>query len=211
MFEKSEKHGSPWKTAKEKFLACVFMTEIVWASISEVVVAGRQAMDWLQKASRIISKENEGLLWITPTNFLVYQKTMKDEPYDVRTVLSGRTSLRCYERTDKVDSRKQASGVAPNFVHSMDSSHMMITTLLMKKQGISDFHMIHDDFGCHAGDIDTMNVCIRNAFVHMYSKQNVLLTFKESLEERYDVTLPELPKQGDLILTDVLESTYFFC
>lgn len=211
MYEKSLKQGMPWKTSKEKFAACVFMTSIVWDSIGEVVIAGRKAMDWLQAASRIVSKKNEGLTWTTPTGFLVYQKTMIDTDTTVATVLDGRTRLRCYEQTDRVDSRKQASGVAPNFVHSMDSSHMMITTLLMHKKGIEDFHMIHDDFGTHACDIDAMNICIRNAFVHMYSKQEVLENFKQSLETVHEVSLPSLPTQGTLDLSEVLTSTYFFC
>ncbi len=211
MYEKAQKHGCPWSTAKEKFEACVFMTDIVWTSISEVVVAGRKAMDWLQSASRVISRKNKGLTWITPTGFLVFQETMVDTDYPVSTVLSGRTRLRVYEATDKVDSRKQASGVAPNFVHSMDSSHMMITTLLMSKMGIQDFHMIHDDFGCHACDLDEMNIQIRNAFVHMYSKHEVLENFKASLEAMHEVELPSLPEKGTLNLSDVLSSTYFFC
>ena len=211
MYDKSATQGSPWESAGDKFVACVYMTDIVWASISEVVVAGRKAMDWLQKASRVVSRKNEALTWVTPTGFKVYQGTMKDNDFRVHTVLNGRMAMRCYESTDDIDSRKQASGVAPNFVHSMDSSHMMISTLLMNKKGIEDFHMIHDDFGCHACDLDTMNECIRNAFVHMYENTLVLEEFKKMLEEDNDVKLSKLPPNGELNLRDVLDSTYFFC
>lgn len=211
MLEKAETKGWPWESSKEKFDACRFMSDIVWASIGEVVVAARQAMDWLQAASRVTSRKNEPVSWVTPTKFLVWQGTTKDTDELVNTILSGRMRLTVYKSTDTIDSRKQASGVAPNFVHSMDSSHMMLTTLMMKTRGIDDFHMIHDDFGCHAGDVDVMNECIRAAFVHMYKTNDVLTQFKEHIEESYECELPELPKKGDLDLDVVKESEYFFC
>lgn len=211
MLEKAERQGWPWSTSKEKFEACRFMSDIVWSSIGEVVVTARKAMDWLQGASRITSRKNEPVSWITPTNFLVWQGTTKDTDELVNTILSGRMRLTVYKPTDSIDSRKQASGVAPNFVHSMDSSHMMLTTIMMKKRGISDFHMIHDDFGTHACDVDVMNECIREAFVHMYSTNDVLTQFKEYIEETYDCELSDLPKKGDLDLLLVKDSEYFFC
>jgi len=212
MYDKAEKQGwGQWTTSKEKFEACRFMSDIVWASIGEVVVAAREAMDWLQNASRVTSRKNLPVSWKTPTNFLVWQGTLKDEDNLVNTILSGRMRLTVYSPTNQIDSRRQASGVAPNFVHSMDSSHMMMTTILMRREGITDFHMIHDDFGCHAGDVDVMNRCIRKAFVHMYSKHDVLTKFKEHVETTYNCELPDLPEKGTLELDLVNQSEYFFC
>jgi DNA-directed RNA polymerase len=36
--------------------ATAFLAKLVWASISDVVVAARVAMDWLQKVARIAAK-----------------------------------------------------------------------------------------------------------------------------------------------------------
>ena len=45
---------------------------------------------------------------------------------------------------------RQRAGIAPNFIHSLDSSHLMLTILLAEEQGITSFSMIHDSYGVHA-------------------------------------------------------------
>lgn len=44
----------------------------------------------------------------------------------------------------------------PNFVHSLDSTHMMLTSLYCRKRGIT-FAAIHDCYWTHACDVDEMN------------------------------------------------------
>jgi hypothetical protein len=57
--------------------------------------------------------------------------------------------------SDKMDKSRQANGIAPNFVHSMDAAHLMKTIIKAKdKHDIEDFSVVHDSFGTHACDID---------------------------------------------------------
>ncbi|SHL15096.1 DNA-directed RNA polymerase [Halomonas caseinilytica] len=53
---------------------------------------------------------------------------------------------------------------------------------------------------------------LREAFIEMYTEQDVLADFKEELEEQLpeDVELPDLPKKGSLDLEQVMESDFFF-
>jgi DNA-directed RNA polymerase len=91
----------------------------------------------------------------------------------------------------------------------MDATHMMMVLNASVDAGITDFAMIHDDFGTHACHIDDFHKIIREEFVKLHS-QNVLDVFYNELTERYNVKLPNLPAQGSLDLNGVLTSPFFF-
>src|SRR5690606_3046613 len=95
------------------------------------------------------------------------------------------------------------NGVAPNFVHSLDASHMALVALAGSREGMS-LAMIHDDFGTHAADAERFYTLIRETFVAMYEQNDPLGDFAA----RYD--LPTPPKPGRLDLRQVLASPYFF-
>ena len=65
--------------------------------------------------------------------------------------------------------------------------------------------MIHDDFGTHAADAAALYRIIREQFVAMYEKHDVLSAFHSAYP-----MLPEPPCMGSLDLKQVLESPYFF-
>ena len=77
------------------------------------------------------------------------------------------------------------------------------------KEGIKDFSVVHDSYGVHAHFVPRMADAIRESFVDMYSKTDVLTDF---YDEVIDV-IPELeepPDRGDLDIMGVLDSEYFF-
>ena len=55
---------------------------------------------------------------------------------------------------------KQRNAFPPNFIHSLDSSHMMLTALYCQRKGIT-FASVHDCFWTHACTVDSMNKVIR--------------------------------------------------
>ena len=67
-----------------------------------------------------------------------------------------------------VNSQKQASAFPPNFVHSLDATHMMLTALECRAQGLA-FASVHDSYWTHAGNIDQMNGIIRDTFIALHS------------------------------------------
>ena len=62
-----------------------------------------------------------------------------------------------------INTRKQRSAFPPNYVHSLDSTHMMMTAMAMHNAGLT-FAAVHDSFWTHACDIDRMNIILRNEF-----------------------------------------------
>lgn len=196
---------------KDTNAAASYFNDILWDSISDVVVSARDAMDWLQNIARITSNKNMPVWWVNPAGFPVYQAVKKTEGQLVRTVLMGNTRLRIRKDTNIISPEKQMQGIAPNFVHSLDSAHMMLTINAALQDGITNFSMIHDDFGTHAADVEQFRELIKQCFVAMYKNNDPLhdlyITTAMSLP---DGNIPPIPDSGDLKLSEILESEYFF-
>src|SRR3546814_20721190 len=60
------------------------------------------------------------------------------------------------------------SAASPNVIHSMDGSHLQLSVVRAKEEGIHHFAMIHDSFGTHAGNMTIFSRVIREAFVEIY-------------------------------------------
>jgi DNA-directed RNA polymerase, mitochondrial len=94
-------------------------------------------------------------------------------------------------------------------VHSIDSTHMMLTSLRCKEEGIT-FAAVHDSYWTHPSDITNMNRILREEFVKLHSSP-LIHNLNENFTSRYPhEKFPEVPKQGSFNLNNVKESTYFF-
>lgn len=196
---------------KAQWELAVYATPYMWQAIANVVVAARAGMDWLQKCSSIVAKSGVYARWLSPVDFPVYQHYSKYEDVTVSTDLFGRIRLTLQGAACGIQAFRARNGVAPNYVHSLDSSHMVLTILECERRGIGGLAMIHDDFGTHAADTAELFDLIRITFVRMYCQRDWLLVWKKEMERLHeDVELPDPPQMGDLDILDVLESKYFF-
>jgi DNA-directed RNA polymerase len=194
--------------------ASVYMAKIVWDAIGDVVVAARAAMEFLQGCSDLMAMRELAVCWTAPSGFRVEQGYRKVLGKRIMLNYKGTPMmLSVAEETQALDPRKQAAGVAPNFVHSLDSAHLMGTVNLGIENGLDHWACIHDSFGVHAGDVDVLHACIREAFVEQYTP-NVLERFREEildqLPEEMHKDVPEVPPMGTLDLAAVREARYFF-
>ncbi|MCP3400431.1 DNA-directed RNA polymerase [Bradyrhizobium sp. CCGB20] len=191
--------------------ASTALARFVWDSIGDVVVAARDAMDWLQKCASAATAKGQAISWTAPSGFPAYQCYMDRKARRVKTRLQGSlVYLSLSEETDKLDKAKQRNSVSPNFVHSMDAAAMMLTINLALDNGITTFAMIHDSYGTVAADMDMLAACIRHAFVDMYEEHDVLAEFVLSQPEEVRAECPQLPLRGTLDIRQVLDSTFFF-
>jgi DNA-directed RNA polymerase len=195
------------------FQASMYMVDFLWESIGETVVAARAAMDWLQAVARIVAKSGNPVWWTTPTGFQVFQGYPNTKQRTVKTSLQGKQVFVSYREDARgYDPSKAASGLAPNFVHSMDASALILTVLGCLEHGMDSFGMVHDSFACHCTDMPTLNKVLRDAFVTMYTDHDVLAEFEAQVREVLpaDTKLPPRPSMGTLDLQCVKESPYFF-
>lgn len=190
-FELDESHQ--WEFAN-------FLTPILWESIGEVVIAARAAMDWLRKnTGKTYAK------WLTPIKFPVYQY-YKDMPKtDINTQLLGNLRLKHSDINAPADAKAslQKNGISPNFVHSLDSTHLVMT---VNKTDLPAYAMIHDDFGTHAGNIHVLFPAIRQTFKELYEQHDPLKEWAE--QNGADMT--KMPKRGSYDISDIITADYFF-
>jgi DNA-directed RNA polymerase len=199
----------------DEFLCSMYLANVMYDALGEVVVAARSAMDWLREASQIAAEEELPITWTTPAGLPVMQDYRVDLCERLEVHLGGkRLQLTVTFEGDELCKRKQAQGISPNFVHSLDAAHLMRTVDFCLADGIRSFAMVHDSYGSHAGTASVMHRCLRDAFIEQYGNGNVLEDFRDDLlrqlSEKRREKLPPLPAMGTLELAGVRDSEYFF-
>ncbi|KAK6942325.1 DNA-directed RNA polymerase, N-terminal [Dillenia turbinata] len=188
------------------FTAACYAAKVTLAALGEIFEAARAIMGWLGECAKIIASENRPVQWTTPLGLPVVQPYSKTERHLIRTSLQV---LALQREGDSISIRKQRTAFPPNFVHSLDGSHMMMTAIACRDAGLH-FAGVHDSFWTHACDIETMNQILREKFVELYSNP-ILENLLESFQTAYpSLKFPPLPDRGDFDLRVVLKSTYFF-
>lgn len=193
--------------------AAVYMAKLIWEAVATTVVKAVEGMEWLQKVASLICQSGEVVSWTTPNGFLVQQNYMKMRQECIKLRFGG-SQVRFYnqEETDEIDNRRQQNGIAPNFIHSMDASHLQRVVVSEHLKGNRNFMMIHDSFGTDAAHAGSLYKTIRDEFIGLYKDQNHLAGFLESVSYLIDDLdeVPELPKFGTLDLDLVAKSDFCF-
>jgi DNA-directed RNA polymerase len=188
--------------------AAALVMEHIWAAIGDIVIKSRQAMDWLYKSAGALVKSAgpDGFLtWTTPDGFPATQAYFDTEITRIWTRLHGEVRIRVAVETEEPARSKHQTAMAPNFVHSMDATHMRRICLAAQAEGITDLAMIHDDYGTHAANAASLFRIIREEFLRMYVEHDPLA----DLVTMYPQLTPP-PKPGTLDLSEVLKSEFAF-
>ncbi|KAI3968549.1 hypothetical protein MKX01_007859 [Papaver californicum] len=191
---------------KEQFTLACYAAKVTLTALEEMFEAARRIMNWLSDCAKVIALENHPVQWITPLGLPVVQPYRKLRRHIINTSLQVLTLQR---ETDKVMIQRQRTAFPPNFVHSLDGSHMMMTALACKRARIN-FAGVHDSYWTHACDVNEMNRILREEFVELYEQpilENLLASFQRSFPT---LEFPPLPERGDLNLKEVLKSPFFF-
>lgn len=188
-----------------------YMAKVIWHSVRKVVVKAVEGMEWLQKVTRMICKNENVVQWTTPMGLIIHQPYLitKSKTYRLRFAQTQKRIYVPYTLGD-VDSTHQANSIAPNFIHSMDASHLQLTVCTAKDNGIDHFAMIHDSYGTTLEHAGLMFKTIRECFVKLYTEHDVLKEFAEEVSHLTEKKLPDLPEKGSFNINEVLSSLYAF-
>ncbi|XP_064610469.1 DNA-directed RNA polymerase, mitochondrial-like [Liolophura sinensis] len=206
--------------------ASMYLTEKTFFCLQEMFSATKEIQDWLTVSAHLISTvSGKPVEWVTPLGFPIVQ------PYH-RTTLANRHGIRVTDTTsifEKPNAMKQKNAFPPNFIHSLDSTHMMLTAIYCLQAGIT-YVSVHDCFWTHPCDVEVMNKITREQFVALH-EQPILEELSKYLVEKFgssfdspthqppdeakshkflDSILRQVPQKGDFDLNNVLKSTYFF-
>ncbi|KAM0346718.1 hypothetical protein ACHAPU_005433 [Fusarium lateritium] len=163
--------------------------EMEQADASEPRLTKDKALDELTQQFR------STVVWTTPLRMPVVQPYRKSVTREIRTCLQA-ISYPTQGQTEPVDRRKQLQGFPPNFIHSLDASHMLLSALKCDELGLK-FAAVHDSFWTHAADVDVMNGVLRDAFIRIH-EEDVVGRLAAEFEARYrgSVYLSNIPAES---------------
>ncbi|XP_074061040.1 DNA-directed RNA polymerase, mitochondrial [Macrotis lagotis] len=208
--------------------ASIYLSRLVFSSLGEMFSGTREIQDWLTKSAHFISKSGSTVQWVTPLGLPIIQPYHKTQKIIVPGSMQSLCLMSCSDVNQKPNTLKQKNAFPPNFIHSLDSTHMMLTALYCHRKGLT-FVSVHDCFWTHACTVDIMNEVCREQFVNLHS-QPILQDLSKYLVQKYCSkiqsqrpfekmsideklmlkTLSHVPERGDFDLQNVKKSTYFF-
>ena len=117
----------------------------------------------------------------------------------------------CTEEQDgKVESPKVRQSTPPNVIHSFDAAHLHLTLKKARELGLTQVNCVHDSYGAVASQAPLLNKILREAFVEMYT-EDVLGDWHDQMKSFGVSDLPDPPAYGDLDVSIVKHSDFFFC
>lgn len=205
-------------------------------AISKTVKSASVGMKFFQDCAAILAEENKHVQFVTPLGFPMAQyyreerkvkdpKTgkWKSDPTRQRMYLTDKATGKqlknakncTTEYLEKVNITQSVNAVAPNVIHSMDATHLMMTALMCHHNGVDDLMVVHDSFATNLGNIGLLSWAVRQAFVDLYTDYNLYEDFKNQCAARLSdpdrvARLPDVPARGNLDLQGVIESNYCF-
>ncbi|XP_061718880.1 DNA-directed RNA polymerase, mitochondrial [Cydia pomonella] len=207
---------------KEHVWSCSqYLTTKTFDSLREMFTSTKLIQDWFTDCAKLISGIcGESVEWVTPLGLPVVQ------PYYRRGIAAANSRMPL-DHQQRPCTMKQRNAFPPNFIHSLDSSHMMLTSLHCQAAAVA-FVSVHDCYWTHPGAVPLMNKICREQFVALHS-QPILEDLSDFLVKRYSYDESELegtlgapnkkrvnsllkkvPSKGDFKLDSVLDSVYFF-
>jgi DNA-directed RNA polymerase len=209
--------GRVLKGAKDPFVGeevyrvTGYLSRLIWKAMNEVLTRPQQVMKWLQDVAKVLTSDDMAVKWTSPLGFPVKQKYNQQKREVIQTLLGERQShVQWQTDVPALDKRRQANGISPNFVHSLDAAALHETVNLASTHyGIHSLAMIHDSYGTHSPKCDDLAAVLRHAYRKIFD-EDLLLKFREEVEQTTKKELPELPDYGSLKPESVLDSDYFF-
>ena len=201
---------------RDSWNAGLFLSGLIWQAIGETVVAARDAMVFLQKLAGLASRKDLPIIWTTPLGFPVLQAYQAYQLRQVKTRLFGGVyKPKIAEDIPELDRQRQRNGVSPNYVHSLDAAAMQHTICICLNEGVTAYSMVHDSYGTHAADAETLARALRFSFVDLFGGKdtNLLAVVRQEVARQTGAKeddLPDLPPCGTLDVNAVQDSLYFF-
>ncbi|XP_052394383.1 DNA-directed RNA polymerase, mitochondrial isoform X1 [Carassius gibelio] len=204
-----------------------YLVKQVFSSLKEMFTGTREIQEWLTESARLIAKSGRTVEWVTPVGLPIVQPYHRTKNQMLKSSMQNLSIHISHDANEKPDSMKQKNAFPPNFIHSLDSTHMMLTSLHCYRAGLT-FVSVHDCYWTHAVTVDTMNRVCREQFVALHSQPILeelsrfllkkycsrppVITKPKKSEEYYKMAqlLGSVPQTGDFDLEKVKESVYFF-
>lgn len=185
------------------WMAAQYLTAKTFESIGQMFNKSHLIQGWLNNCAYIIaSRCRQPVSWETPLGFPITQPYMTPPRYSSSKLLSQAIgeAIPLNDPFAQLNASKQKTAFPPNYIHSLDSSHMMLTSLYCQRQGVT-FVSVHDCYWSHPSTVDVMNRICREQFIALHSEPLL-----ESLSEQFMNQLGNLLKRHNKIPQTTLKA-----
>lgn len=208
---KQKKKYIPFEVTEFKSAADV-LSKIFEQACSDVMPNVIEVMKKLEKMASVFCKyvKNEAIEYKTPYfNFPFVQKYKKIKSETVSIEYKGdcfKTEMNF--ETALVSIRKMANAIAPNLIHSLDSTHMyMVIEEMKKRHSDIEFCNVHDSYGVSPVYAKELNEVIRETFVKLYTENDPFEMLKDSLIKKGNEKISDLINQSEIKLKTLTDKT----
>ena len=143
------------------------------------------------------------VVWTTPLGLPVVQPYRQRATQLIPTYLQN-IFISDPNIIDEVNSRKQMTAFPPNYIHSLDATHMLLSAIECNKEGL-DFAAVHDSFWTHPSDVDKLNRILRDCFINLHTSDLIGKLYEEFTRRyagfKYLASFPETSRVGARIRT----------
>ena len=160
-----------------------YLARKVFLSIGSMFAGAEAIQSWLKESARMIAHSGQPVAWVTPLGLPVVQPYHHGVAVHTKGLRRPVQLLRKNDPRSPVNPAKQAGGFPPNFIHSLDATHMFFTADECRRRGVT-FAAVHDSYWTHAGSVDTMNEVLRDQFVKLYS-QPIMRNLRDQFATHY--------------------------
>ena len=131
--------------------------------------------NYIKNISKIMNKADIPINWITPNGIEITQfyKKLKGK---YKFKLQNKVAI-LKEYSEDLDKNKQSNSIIPNFIHSLDASHLMNVIIKMNYKYNKPIITIHDCFGAHPNQIPNLQETVKVEFAELYSKEDFINKF----------------------------------
>ena len=185
-----------------------YLTEKLLEVVTAEIPAPSIVMKWLQGIAQSISMEDHLIKWISPIGFPVCQPYMRYRENEIQTELNGTKRIVYKDKAIGVERKKSKVALAPNFIHTLDSSHLVLVALRCEEKDDMDIQVIHDELATHAADMIYLHRFVQEEFYELHSP-NILSDFRKQMQELIDY-IKKHPEQGSYRIEEVLSAPHLF-
>lgn len=195
--------------------ASTYLARKVFLAVRSLFEGAHLIQDWLGETASKISKSvrldieavtikngkrpnfMSSVIWTTPVGLPIVQPYREDKKTQIKTKLQSVFLSDPYAMRG-VNPRKQRTAFPPNYIHSLDATHMLLSAAECGKKGM-DFASVHDSYWTHAADVDEMNKSLRSAFIRLH-EVDLIEQLRNEFVQRYRGMLEyaEIPADSEV-------------
>jgi DNA-directed RNA polymerase len=190
----------------------VDLARAIYTAIEDMVPRAKGVREFLEQLAGLAAEKGKPLRWITPLGMPVLNIYHPPDIKNLSVPVNGRRRSAKLTVGDKegIATIDAVRAVTANFTHAADASHLQFTALACAGEGIP-MVCVHDCFGAIAPRARRLNEIIREQFVQLHKRHNLLNDVLQSARRDLPgVELPPLPDIGSLEIEGVLKSFHAF-